>query len=278
MAKGDNLKRDNLPTMMQIQYLVELEKLGNKRGNVAIIAEICGVTHSSVSKYLKSSYENGYLTKDYRFTPAGKVWLDRYKKMIEDLQIYFRNIGMAEREIPEQVKRMIENMDFHVLAHMVNNDQKMRKDHLADKKKVLSQNMLEEVLQYGNHFVEFTLYRLDYREGTGLSMANRGFERPAVLKHNKRGSWLQLTIKEMKAQSRIDGKPMEGCLQSLKYEKDGLLHLAEIKDNTLRIPLEACRFNKKQGGEVSGIIPITVTCSVGRAHMPESTAVLVFWI
>lgn len=278
MSKGENLKRDNLPTMLQIRYLTELEKLGNKRGNVAVIADACGVTHSSVSKYFKSCYERGYLTKDYQFTPMGTAWLERYKKMIEDLQVYFLNIGMAEQEIPDHVRKMIENMDFHVLTHMVNNDQKMRKEHLADKKKVMSQNILEEVLKYGNHSVEFMLFRLDYHEGTGISMANRGFARPAVLRHNKRGSWLQLTIQEMQAQSRIDGKPMEGCLQSLKYEQDGLLHMAEIKDHMLRIPLEACRFSRKQGGEVSGIIPVTVTCSVGRAHMPESTAVLVFWI
>lgn len=40
MAQGDNFKRENLPTMQQLQYLMELEKLGNRRGNVAMIADI----------------------------------------------------------------------------------------------------------------------------------------------------------------------------------------------------------------------------------------------
>lgn len=56
MAQGDNFKRENLPTMQQLQYLTELEKLGNRRGNVAMIADICGVHHGSVSRYLKICY------------------------------------------------------------------------------------------------------------------------------------------------------------------------------------------------------------------------------
>ena len=107
MAQGDNFKRENLPTMQQLQYLMELEKLGNRRGNVAMIADICGVHHGSVSRYLKICCENGLLTKEYTFTPNGKLWLDGYKKLIGDLEVYLHNIGMAESEIPGHTKRMI---------------------------------------------------------------------------------------------------------------------------------------------------------------------------
>ena len=31
-------------------------------------------------------------------------------------------------------------------------------------------------------------------------------------------------------------------------------------------------------GNVKGMVSITVTCSVGKAHMPESTALLMFWL
>lgn len=76
----------------------------------------------------------------------------------------------------------------------------------------------------------------------------------------------------------MNGEAMTGHLESLKFEQDGMLHQAEIKNGVLRIPLDACRFRKRQGGEMSGSIPITVSCSVGRVHMPESTAVLMFWL
>lgn len=278
MAQGDNFKRENLPTMQQLQYLMELEKLGKRRGNVAMIADICGVHHGSVSRYLKICCENGLLTKEYTFTPNGKLWLDGYKKLIKDLEVYLHNIGMAESEIPGHTKRMIENLEYHVLVNMIRSDREMRRDHSTDKKENTSKNFLSEVLEYGNYPVGFMLFRVGHPEGTQVSMANRGFERPAVLRHNKRGSWLQLSIREMSAQSRMNGEAMTGHLESLKFEQDGMLHQAEIKNGVLRIPLDACRFRKRQGGEMSGSIPITVSCSVGRVHMPESTAVRMFWL
>lgn len=280
MAQGENFKRDNLPTMQQIRYLMELEKLENKRGNVAMISEICGVHHGSVSRYLKISYENGLLTKDYKFTNAGRVWIAKYKKLIYDLEDYFKNVGLAKEEIPAAVKKMIESLDYHVLTSMIRTDQEMRRKHSSnkDKWKTPSKNFLSEVLKYGTEPVSFMLFRMDHQKGYGVSMANRGFERPALLRHNKRGSWIQLTLKEMSAESRMTGEMMTGYMKSLKYEENGVLQQAEIKDGKLRIPLEACHFIKKRGGEVMGMIPVTVTCSVGRNHMPESTAILVFWL
>ena len=35
---------------------------------------------------------------------------------------------------------------------------------------------------------------------------------------------------------------------------------------------------KTRQGNVKGMVSITVTCSVGKAHMPERTALLMFWL
>ena len=71
---------------------------------------------------------------------------------------------------------------------------------------------------------------------------------------------------------------MTGRLSSLKYEEQGQLFEAAIREGRVRIPLNACHFMKTRHGNVKGMIPITVTCSVGKAHMPESTALLMFWM
>ena len=110
------------------------------------------------------------------------------------------------------------------------------------------------------------------------SMADRGVERQAMLRHNKRGSWLELSIQKMNAISRVDHAEMEGKLSSLKYECNGRLHKAEIRGNKVNIPLEACRFIQNSRGIIKGRVAITVTCSVGCVHMPESTALLIFWL
>lgn len=277
MEQGQAFKRNKRPTMLQLRYLMELEKVGNRRGFVAMIADVCGVNHGSVSRYFKSCCESGYLTKDYEFTDLGSVWLDGYKNLIRDLEEYLRKIGIAEKELQENIRDMIENIDYYTLTSMLRSHEKMRSIRSLEKKEVLSRNFLEEVLGYGKQMVYFTLFRMDNSENS-ISMANRGFVKPALLRHNKRASWLELSVCDMRAKSRVNGKEMIGHLESLKYEQNGMLHMAEVRDGRFRIPLSACRFHRRQGGEIKGMIPVTATCSVGRTHMPESTALLIFWL
>ena len=61
-------------------------------------------------------------------------------------------------------------------------------------------------------------------------------------------------------------------MSSLKYENDGMLRKAEVKDGKVRIPLEACAFYQNVRSKIRGSIPVTLACSVGQVHMPESTA------
>ena len=278
MEKGECFKRKNRPTMLQIRYLAELERMGKRRGSVAMIAEICGVNHASVSRYLKTCCENGLLTLEYEFTEMGRAWLNGYKKLIADLEAYLYHIGIAPKEIPGNLKDMIENVDYYTLDSMLRNNQRMRSITSMEKKEITAKNFLDEVLSYGTWEVYFMVYQIRRKEEWSISMANRGFQKPAVLKHNKRVSCIELTACDLTAQSRVNKEMMTGHLETLKYEYQGVLHLAEEREGRIRIPLEACRFHRRRGGEVQGMIPITVTCNVGRTHMPESTAMLVFWL
>ena len=79
MAQGDNLKRENLPTMQLLRYLTELEKQGGKRGSVTAVAKACGVHHGSVSRYLKICSEQGYLTEDYTLIFQTQLLVLSYK-------------------------------------------------------------------------------------------------------------------------------------------------------------------------------------------------------
>lgn len=278
MEKGENFKRKNRPTMQQLLYLAELKKMDRKRGCVALVAEICGVNHGSVSRYFKSCRENGYLTKDYEFTELGLAWFGGYVRLVEELSVYLCTIGIAKKEVSENVKELIENVDYYVLTSMIRSHQERNRVYSADRKERVAKNFLGQVLEHGTFDVQFMLYRMDDQKGLGLSMANRGFKKPALLRHNKRADWLELALCEMSARSRVDGEEMAGHLEALKYEQNGMLHRAEVRDGSIRIPLDACRFQKRCGGEIVGEIPVTVTCSVGRTHMPERTALLVFWL
>ena len=278
MEQGENLRRHNRPTRLQLRYLTELDQIGGKRGCVGIIAEICGVNHGSVSRFLKACCANGLLTPDYEFTEAGRLWLRSYQQLERRLENHLRRIGIAEKELPDSVQNLIENVDYPLLAALLRSGSPGQQKAAAERKAAPVPYVAREVIAYGAYPVDFVLFKLDRMTGYVRSMADRGFEKPGLLRHSRRGSYLELSICEMKAHSRVDGAWMTGHLEALKYERDGVLQEASIRKGKLRIPLEACQFQKRPGGELRGEVHVTATCNVGRVHMPESTAILIFWL
>ena len=193
-------------------------------------------------------------------------------------EFYFRSIGIPEAQLEANVRDMIENISCYTISTMLANYKRMQSSHVREKRERLTEQFLREMLP---EKIECPVYFMLYRNKEGkmaLSMADHGFEKPAILKHNRRGSWLILKRKEMQGFSRINGEKMSGHLDTLKYDQEGTLIQAECRDDMIRIPLRAFQFHRRQGGEVRGVLSVTMTCSVGRSHMPESTAVLVFWM
>ena len=274
----NEIQKLNHPSVLQIRYLMELEKTGNSRGCVSVIAEICGVSHGPVSRFFKECIACGYLTPKYEFTESGLQALDMYKRILRNVQSYLERIGVRKEEIPEKLRQMVENVDYDLLMIITKSDTQPKEHTSHEAKEEDVPYFLENILEKGKYQVGIAIHQLNGGEKPRLSMAHRGFEHIACIRHNNRGSWLELTICPMHARSRIDGVEMTGYLSSLKYEKQGQLFQADIKDGKLKIPLSACRFMKGYRGNIKGMIPITVTCSVGEAHMPESTALLTFWM
>lgn len=266
--------RDSRPTMQQLNYLFELDKMGGRRGAVMAIADICSVNHGSVSRFFKTCMEQGILREDYTFRDAGREWLNGCRTLIRELTRYLTDIGIPQRELSQNVRDMIEHLDYYTLYAMIKRHREIL--HPVPKQSRQADHYPGEVLPYGKYEVYFQLFCLQQLQNS-ISMADRGFIKPALLQKSKRGSYLLLTVREMRAHSRISGRSMNGRLESLKYEQDGVLRQADIRDDRLRIPLAAFRFCRRRGGEMEGFLRVTVTCNVGRVHMPESTAQLVFW-
>lgn len=204
MEKGEHLKRQNRPTMLQLQYLQRLSRVEKKRGAQGSIAESYGVNRSTVNRYFKNCIEK-------------------------------------ENELDQEIQHNLQKCERHPVV--------------------------------------FRLYRMNKKQGQGRdSMAMRGFEDIAEIVQEKGESYLELKLKEMAAHSRVSGEMMAGKLKTLKYEHNEVLEEARIENNIVKIPMEACRIHRWTGIGTMGIVPVTVTCSVGPMHMPESTALLYFWV
>lgn len=270
MENKQKIKIENL-TMLQIQYLTELNQLEKKKGAVRTIAAKCGVNHSQVSRFFKKCIEEGELTENLDFTENGKRKLDWHCKMIRDVRDYLERSGIKD-QTDEVLKGMIENIDYTHLEKLVKSDRRTNRETQMIKNQDIITD-IREVLEYGNYEVAVTILQHD---GAKRSMADRGFEPIAIIKYNKRGCYLELMIREMDAVSRVNGEDMFGHLASLKYLHQGMFKYAEIKNGKVRIPLDACYYQNFDNGVLRGNVMITVTCSVGNIHMPESTARVIF--
>ena len=278
MEKGEHLKRQNRPTMLQLKYLQGLSRVEKKRGVQGSIAEYYNVNRSTVNRFFKNCIERGILTEALEFTVEGQEWLDRYVRLYENLQKYLEEIGARPEEIEETIDVMVEDIDIHMLELMINAHAE-KKLVYKRKENELDQEIQNNLQKCERHPVVFRLYRMNKKPGQSRdSMAMRGFEETAEIVQDKEESYLELKVKDMSAHSRASGETMVGKLKTLKYEYDEVLETADIVNNIVRIPMEACKIHKWTEVGTMGVVPVTVTCSVGLVHMPESTALLYFWV
>ncbi len=278
MEKGEHLKRQNRPTMLQLKYLQGLSRVEKKRGTQGSIAEYYNVNRSTVNRFFKNCIERGILTEALEFTVEGQEWLERYVKLYENLQKYLEEIGARPEEIEETIDVIVEDIDIHMLELMINAHAE-KKSVYKRKGNELDQEIQNNLQKCERHPVVFRLYRMNKKPGQSRdSMAMRGFEETAEIVQDKGESYLELKVKDMSAHSRVSGETMVGKLKTLKYEHDEVLETDDIVNNIVRIPMEACKIHKWTGVGTMGVVPVTVTCSVGLVHMPESTALLYFWV
>ena len=278
MEKGEHLKRQNRPTMLQLKYLQGLSRVEKKRGTQGSIAGYYNVNRSTVNRFFKNCIERGILTEALEFTVEGQEWLDRYVRLYENLQKYLEEIGARPEEIEETIDVIVEDIDIHMLELMINAHAE-KKSVYKRKENELNQEIQNNLQKCERHPVVFRLYRMNKKPGQSRdSMAMRGFEETAEIVQDKEESYLELKVKDMSAHSRVSGETMVGKLKTLKYEHDEVLETADIVNNVVRIPMEACKIHKWTGVGTMGVVPVTVTCSVGLVHMPESTALLYFWV
>lgn len=218
-------------------------------------------------------------------TEKGGQRLDYYLNLQEDLADYLRSLGVPETNIMLNVIAMAEQMDDHVLKTiLIGHDRKEyheSEEEFRERQDVQSVS-LENRLDRGIYPVEFVILKSGQYSAymdCELSMADRGFEKPAYLVCENDEKYLSLTPCEMRAVSRMDGEVKSGHLSSLSFVSNGIVTKVEFSEGgDIRIPLAACTSSLRSESRVSCFVLITVTCNIGRVHMPESTALLIFWL
>ena len=158
MKTTEEVQQTGLPSLLQIRYLMELEKVGWKRGTVMEIAGKCGVSHPAVSRYLKSCCEKGILNEKYEFTTVGKMMLDRYRKLIDETETYLARIGIDEEAQGETLRKLIENLDCATLGKIVRSD-RSSVQHVPKPVIWKEESFLDDMLAWGSWPVCIAIYQ-----------------------------------------------------------------------------------------------------------------------
>lgn len=283
MENEDIFNRMRRPTMRQVAFLQDLTKETKKHGASTKIAKKYNVTTGTVSRFFQLCQKSGYLDENSELTEKGRQWLDYYVELQRSLKEYLRNMGVPEADIPSNATIMAEQMDIHVLTTILLESE--RKKHHEPENKFHESDIrcisLENCIEKGIYPVEFVVLKYGRNSNIEceLSMADRGFEKPGCLVYEDENPYLEIVPCEMQAVSRMDGELKTGHLSGLSYIYDGIVQKADFtEDGKIRIPLSACTCHLRKESRFTCMIPINVTCSVGRVHMPESTALFMFWL
>ena len=271
------------PTMFQLQCLKGLKRQQQEgiSCNEAEIARSLSVNRSTVSRCLKRSVELGILTGNgYGFTKKGNEVLEYYRNLEKELIYYFERIGVEKEASYQAVAGMLDAVDIRTIQAICQREKlHLQYENIGEKSLGRVSGQQEEnmgmLLPYGTYEVDFSIYRQG-RECKNLSMADRGFEKPAILLVSQDESCLKLCIREVTAYSGNNHRMlMHGHLQTIKCKcrDDGLKKLP-IEDGIVRIPYDEICLESLPDGKIIGRIQLTMTCSVGVLHMPESIATL----
>lgn len=284
-GERDYFNRMPHPTWGQVEYLEKLqEKIQRqkKRGIVTEIAKECQVNHAAVSRFFKACVNSGYIDENDNLTPDGEEWLRYYQKLQDHLLAYLSGMMIEGEDRERNAHHLFEHVDDHVLRSMLD----YRKgdvtphtipDIMRDQKDGIS---ICEYLREGRSAVGFRILKINRngRFGHDISMADRGFAKPAHLIKEGEKAVLELTLVELEEYSRITGKKMHGHLSGIKYIGENQIHPLPIEDGTVRIPIQDCTYERRAGGYMTGTVSLIMSGSVGNMHMPESSALLVFWL
>ena len=108
-----------------------------------------------------------------------------------------------------------------------------------------------------------------YEVGMGIYQMERLCPRKLAQEYYWYKEWITLEISQEKSTCKLIRKEESRTEKIWYMDRDTGWIQAEETDHAICIPAQAF---------IKGRVAITVTCSAGCVHMPESTALLIFWL
>ena len=240
---------DILRLRVLVSFLNEKDELCTVTG----LAKMLNEGKQKISRQLTSLEEEGLIDKSNprrpKLTDEGKKLAEYYeeRRSIALNHMLYEGLDMDAAEHDADVWAALNSEET---MQMIRNSEQIyhAKYILRRKTTTFKGDEFCSYLSDGDYTFPFLFYREGVKDGNNLSMANRGFKHPCILR-----------VKD-----------------GLEYMKGSVFVKAEEKDEVISFPanvLDVISMGEGIGQILHGSVCLKMQCSVGTAHMPESTAI-----
>lgn len=262
----------------KLTYLLFLYDIRGQKYTITNMANQLGVSKSTVSKVLSSFYQEGITEYKGKVELSkhgcmlAKQWKEEVKKITDWLCVSSSfDLQTAQKEAVVLTLYMSSSAKNQLIYNLNMSDFFKRIDHI----KIVYGDMLVSDLKDGNYPFAFTIYKDKTDQRMEISMANDAFVHPGILKVQDGKGYLILESKEIERESLMGRIVLKGRLETLRYMKNKQFVKAMKQNHFYYIPVSCLEFYyNREEKMLQGHMKLKVTPTVGRMHMPESTAYL----
>lgn len=267
--------------ILRMQVLVSFLNESPKLCTVTGLAKTLGEGKQKISRQLTALEEEGLIDKSDprhpKLTAEGKKMAEYYeeRRSIALNHLLYEGLEM-DKALHDADVWAVFNSD-ETMQVIRNAEQTYRaKYELRKRTAAFDGDAFCSYFADGEYTFPFLFYREEVKNGSNLSMANEGFDHPCTLSVKNGRGMVRLKAVNMSAESPKTGREMRGKIRSLEYwDKKGYVRAKEDGD-WFCFPakvLQILSMGEGIGQILHGSVCLKMQCTVGTAHMPESTAI-----
>lgn len=275
---------DNI-LILKMRILICFLRMSKENCTVTNLAKTLVCEKYAVSRAMIALEKEGLLDRTNPrhpiLTQSGAVIAGKYADRMDIATNYLIYEGVTEHKAREDAMYFTLYCSDETFDVIQGIEEKYRIKHLFREHESFNGALLCKTLRDGCYQLPFIIYRETVKDGNHISMANEGFGHPCSLNVMNGNGIISLTARNVTGNSAANGKRMNGKISSLKYWNQKKYCEVERNGDIFSFPAEVLQFvtiGSDTSRVLHGSVCLKMTCSVGRIHMPESTAIFTILI
>ncbi len=271
---------------LRFKILMCFLNFSEENRKIGKMAQALNIEKYEMSRHVALLEKEGLIDKsDTRnpiLTEKGKKLAETYSKRMQLAQNHLMYEGVPEDEARHDALMLTLHCGDRTFENIQLIEETLRMKDVFAKRKNFSGAEFCEKIKDGRYTFPFIIYREKVKNGSNISMANKGFAHPCEVVIGEGGGIVMIKAVDMKENSQFSGLQMKGRVKHLKYYDGKRFTEAAVSGDFIHIPLKYFNFVNIGSDTMTrilhGSICLKMCCTVGEIHMPESTAIFTLFI